>query len=161
MFCLENFSWTWPGLFPSCSEPSAPSPLWQSSSNVSHLNAFFLPQQHYSHVRAFSVTLKFAGRSGHGPKLLAWFQNFCFFVWDEGLRRGSHQIQIFHRVCLKNFCLFDWAWALVGGRKKTKVLQTNPMQNLNLVWPPTPLQKKQKFWNQAADLTPCPAYLYV
>ena len=30
------------------------------------------------------------------------------------------------------------------------------MQDLNLVWPPTPLQKKQKFWNQATDLTPCP-----
>ena len=89
----------------------------------------------------------YPGRSGHGPKLLAWFQNFCFFVWEEGLRRGSHQIQIFHRVCLKNFCLFDWAWALVGGRKKTKVLQTNPMQNLNLVGPPPealPSHKKTK-----------------
>ena len=49
---------------------------------------------------------------------------------------GSHQIQILHRVCLKNFCFFPPRRApfdVIKIRKETKVLQTNPMQNLNLV----------------------------
>ena len=49
---------------------------------------------------------------------------------------GSHQIQILHRVCLKNFCFFPPSRApfdVIEIRKETEVLQTNPIQNLNLV----------------------------
>ena len=113
-------------------------------------------------LKAWLVSVEMiSGRSGQGVKSVAWFQNFCFFWRGVG---GHTKFKFCIGFVWRTFVFFSNLYYIKRspvGRKETKVLQTNSMQDLNLMWPPTPLQKKQKFWNQATDLTPCPGYLYV
>ena len=78
------------------------------------------------------------------PKSPVWFCAHVWFLWKEARAEGSHLIQIIHRVCLKNLFFSMKLNGSNRGREGRKVLQKNPKNSLNEVWPPGPPLFSQK-----------------
>ena len=86
----------------------------------------------------FGAAIFFLNNSPHRAKISSMILCSCliFVIWEEC--QGSHLIQIIHRVSLKKLFFSMKFNGSNQGREGRKVLQTNPMNNLNEVWPPGP-----------------------